>query len=122
MSLLFWAALTIVAGLISYHYLFKVRMQQDADWYGTFWESANLYVIPLATPMFFIGGIYGFVLELGADEDVVNPILAIPMLLSVLVGAIGILGGIGVPLPWPLVPKWVIERRKQDRNKRKNRR
>ena len=38
------------------------------------------------------------------------------------IGAVGFTGGVGVPLPWPFVPHWVVEIRKAKRARRRERR
>ena len=40
-------------------------------------------------------------------------------IITVVMIPIGILGAVGVPLPWPFAPRWVVERRKKDRAARK---
>lgn len=121
-EILIWLAIIVVAAGISLYHLLVVRRDQDANWYGGFWEPANLYILPLCTPVFAVSGLYGLLAELGVSDDTLLPILAVPITLTLLLAALGILGGVGVPLPWPLTPKWVVQRKKQARAEKKARR
>ncbi len=121
-ELLSWVAIIVLAAGISLYYLLVIRRDEDTDWYGGPWEPANLYILPLCTPVFAVSGLYGLLAELGVSEDSLLPVMAAPITLTVLLAALGILGGIGVPLPWPLTPRWVVQRKRRDRAEKKARR
>ena len=54
--------------------------------------------------------------------EFVCTVLTFPLMAALVVGGIGFTGGFGVPLPWPFVPHWVVDIRKEKRARRRERR
>ena len=44
--------------------------------------------------------------------EFVYTVLKVPLVAAFVVGVIGFTGAVGVPLPWPFVPRWVVDIRK----------
>ena len=120
MKILLWTLIFVVTTAIFAFYMFHVRYQENAEWYDDYREIPNLWVLPYCTPVFSVGALQIIYDELGAPGGafVAEP-LRILGIITVFMIPIGILGGVGVPLPWPLAPRWVVERRKKDRAARK---
>ena len=122
MKILLWTLIFVVTTAIFAFYMFHVRYQENAEWYDDYREIPNLWVLPYCTPVFSVGALQIIYDELGAPGGafVAEP-LRILGIITVFMIPIGILGGVGVPLPWPFAPHWVVERRKKDREKRRKR-
>ena len=45
-----------------------------------------------------------------------------PLMAAFVIGCIGFIGTFGIPLPWPFVPRWVVEIRKTKRARARQRR
>ncbi|MGV0345388.1 hypothetical protein [Corynebacterium coyleae] len=43
-------------------------------------------------------------------------------MVAFVIAAIGFTGAFGIPLPWPFVPRWVVDIRKAKRARRRERR
>ena len=52
----------------------------------------------------------------------VETVLIVPLVAAFVIGVIGFTGAIGIPLPWPFVPRWVVDIRKAKRARRRERR
>ena len=54
--------------------------------------------------------------------EFVGTVLKVVLMAALVIGAVGFTGGFGVPLPWPFVPRWVVDIRKAKRARRRERR
>ena len=80
-----------------------------------------LFVYPYGSLFFGVMGIAGLVDSLNPPEFVYT-VLMFPVMAGLVIGGIGMTGGVGVPLPWPFVPRWVVDIRKAKRARRRARR
>jgi len=60
--------------------------------------------------------------ESANPPEFVYVVLKIAVPAALVIGCIGFTGGVGVPLPWPFVPRWVVDIRKAKRARRHERR
>ena len=67
------------------------------------------------------GGVLGLVESMNPPEFV-GSVLRVVVLTAVFIGAVGMTGAFGIPLPWPFVPRWVVDIRKAKRARRRERR
>lgn len=67
------------------------------------------------------GGAMGLVASASPPEFVYT-VLKVPLAAAFVIGVIGFTGAVGVPLPWPFVPRWVVDIRKANRAQRRERR
>lgn len=54
--------------------------------------------------------------------EFVDTVLMFSLIAAGGIGLIGLTGAMGVPLPWPFVPRWVVDIRKAKRARRRERR
>ena len=102
------------------------RKPRSEEWY----DSADvegaasdgvLFYYPYSTLVLGVGGVVG--LAEGANPpEFVGTVLKVALMVALVIGGIGFTGGFGVPLPWPLVPRWVVVIRKEKRARRRERR
>lgn len=113
MDLFLWSLGLLVGPPVAVFYVVYPRIIDDAAWYGTFSEYLYLYMFP---PFFFgLGVASGLEVfeRLGAPwPHWLELTLVTPAVCGMFVGFIATLG---VPMPPFLTPKWVRERRKEDR-------
>ncbi|PXA76243.1 hypothetical protein [Auritidibacter sp. NML100628] len=123
MEILLWIGILVVTTAVFIFYMFHVRFQENAEWYDDWREPGNLWIMPYWTPMVIFVAL-GELYELSGywGGVVVFNLLRVVAIIALLMGLIGLLGLLGIPLPWPFVPRWVVERRKKDRAERKARR
>jgi len=75
-----------------------------------------LFVYPYGSLMMGVCGIAGLVDSLNPPEFVTT------VLMFAGIALIGLTGAVGIPLPWPFVPRWVVDIRKAKRARRRERR
>lgn len=102
------------------------RIPQSEEWYdsadATGAESDGvLFIYPYGTLIMGAAGATGLVASTNLPESV-ETVLLVPLVAAFVIGVIGFTGAIGVPLPWPFVPRWVVDIRKAKRARRRERR
>lgn len=126
-DLLFYIGLVLVMVLFWTYYVLKVRRNPRSEqWYDeSAWEGAAsdgvLFYYPYCSLMLGAGGALGLVESINPPEFV-GSVLRVVFLTAVFIGAVGMTGGFGIPLPWPFVPRWVVDIRKAKRARRRERR
>ena len=124
---LFSAELVLVMVLFWVYYILEVRRNSRSEgWYDEpAWEGAVsdgvLFYYPYSTLVLGVGGIAGLVDGANLPEFV-GTVLKVALMAALVIGAVGFTGGFGVPLPWPFVPRWVVDIRKAKRARRCERR
>lgn len=126
-GLLVYAGLVLIMVLYWTYYIRCVRRNpRSEEWY----DSADvegavsdgvLFYYPYSTLVLGVGGIAGLVDGANLPEFV-GTVLKVALMAALAIGAVGFTGGFGVPLPWPFVPRWVVEIRKAKRARRRERR
>ena len=126
-DLLFYIGLVLVMVLFWAYYILEVRRHPRSEqWYDeSAWEGAAsdgvLFYYPYSSLMLGAGGVLGLVESMNPPEFV-DSVLRVVFLTAVFIGAVGMTGGFGIPLPWPFVPRWVVDIRKAKRARRRERR
>ncbi|MDN8595728.1 hypothetical protein Q0N65_00340 [Corynebacterium tuberculostearicum] len=126
-DLLFYIGSVLVMVLFWTYYILEVRRNpRSEEWYDeSAWEGAAsdgvLFYYPYCSLMLGAGGVLGLV-ESMAPPEFVGSVLRVVFLIAVFIGAVGMTGGFGIPLPWPFVPRWVVDIRKAKRARRRERR
>ena len=126
-DLLFYIGLVLVMVLFWTYYLLEVRRNPRSEqWYDeSAWEGKEsdgvLFYYPYCSLMLGAGGVLGLVESMNPPEFV-DSVLRVVFVAAVFIGAVGMTGGFGVPLPWPFVPRWVVDIRKAKRARRRERR
>ena len=126
-ELFVYAGLVLVMVLYWAYYTRCVRREpRTEEWY----DSADaegaasdgvLFYYPYSTLVLGVGGIAGLVDGANLPEFV-GTVLKVALMAALAIGAVGFTGGFGVPLPWPFVPRWVVDIRKAKRARRHERR
>lgn len=126
-GLLVYAGLVLIMVLYWTYYIRYVRRNPRSEkWY----DSADvegaasdgvLFYYPYSTLVLGVGGVAGLV-ESTNPPEFVGTVLKVVLMAAFVVGAVGFTGGFGVPLPWPFVPRWVVDIRKAKRARRRERR
>lgn len=119
---LLFSAIVIASIVYWIYYVKVVRKPKPDSWYHSVWSLSDLYIFPYGGSL-GTGSLaaMGLLVELNIPE-VIAGLFVIPLGLVFLIGYIGFLGGMGIPLPYPFVPKWVVEKRKQERAESRARR
>ena len=126
-ELLFYAGSVLVMVLFWTYYILDVRRDpRSEEWYDEpAWEGMErdgvLFFYPYGSLFFGVGGIAGLVESVNPPE-LVSTVLMFAGMTALGIGLIGITGAFGIPLPWPFVPKWVVDIRKAKRARRRERR
>ena len=126
-GLLVYAGLVLIMVLYWTYYIRYVRRNPRSEkWYDEpAWEGAVsdgvLFYYPYSTLVLGVGGVAGLV-ESANPPEFVYVVLKIAVPAALVIGGIGFTGGVGVPLPWPFVPRWVVDIRKAKRARRRERR
>ena len=126
-DLLFYIGSVLVMVLFWAYYLLEVRRNpRSEEWYDeSAWEGAAsdgvLFYYPYCSLMLGAGGVLGLVESMNPPE-LVDSVLRVVFMTAVFIGAVGMTGGFGIPLPWPFVPRWVVDIRKAKRARRRERR
>ena len=126
-GLLVYAGLVLIMVLYWTYYIRCVRRNpRSEEWY----DSADvegavsdgvLFYYPYSTLVLGVGGIAGLVDGANLPEFV-GTVLKVALMAALAIGAVGFTGGFGVPLPWPFVPRWVVDIRKAKLARRRERR
>ncbi len=126
-ELLVYAGLVVVMVLYWAYYIRCVRRKPRSEkWY----DSADvegavsdgvLFYYPYSTLVLGVGGVAGLV-ESTNPPEFVHMVLKVAVPAALVIGVVGFTGGFGVPLPWPFVPRWVVDIRKAKRARRRERR
>jgi len=126
-DLLVYVGLVLVMVLFWTYYILEVRRHpRSEEWYDELaWEGAEsdgvLFVYPYGTLVLGVGGLVGLVESMNPPEFVTAALMVAGMAAFV-IGGIGFTGAFGIPLPWPFVPRWVVDIRKAKRARRRERR
>lgn len=126
-ELLVYVGLVLVMVLFWTYYILEVRRNpRSEEWYDELaWEGAEsdgvLFYYPYCSLMLGAGGVLGLV-ESMSPPEFVDSVLRVVFVTAVFIGAVGMTGGSGIPLPWPFVPRWVVDIRKAKRARRRERR
>ena len=126
-ELLVYVGLVLVAVLFWTYYILDVRRNpRSEEWYDeSAWEGAAsdgvLFYYPYCSLIMGVGGVVGLVESMNPPEFV-DSVLRVVLMASVFIGLVGITGGFGIPLPWPFVPRWVVDIRKAKRARGRERR
>ena len=126
-DLLFYIGLVLVMVLFWAYYILEVRRHPRSEqWYDeSAWEGKEsdgvLFYYPYCSLMLGAGGVLGLVESMNPPEFV-DSVVRVVFLTAVFIGAVGMTGGFGIPLPWPFVPRWVVDIRKAKRARRRERR
>ncbi len=126
-ELLVCLGLVVVMVLYWTYYIRSVRTTPRSErWYDSAdAEGAEsdgvLFIYPYGTPIMGAAGATGLVANMNLPEPA-ETVLLVPIMAAFVIGVIGFTGAIGVPLPWPFVPRWVVDIRKAKRARRRERR
>ena len=126
-ELLVYVGLVLVMVLFWTYYILEVRRHpRSEEWYDeSAWEGAAsdgvLFYYPYCSLIMGVGGVVGLV-DGANPPEFVGTVLKVVLMAAFVVGAVGFTGGFGVPLPWPFVPRWVVDIRKAKRARRRERR
>ena len=126
-DLLFYIGSVLVMVLFWTYYILDVRKDpRSEEWYDEpAWEGKEsdgvLFYYPYCSLIMGVGGLVGLILSLNPPVFVYS-VLKVALTTAVGIGFIGLTGAIGVPLPWPFVPRWVVDIRKEKRARRRERR
>ena len=113
---LFWA-----------YYILDVRKEpRSEEWYDSGdsegdAKDGTLFLYPYGSLFFGVMGIAGLVDSLNPPEFVYT-VLTFLLMAALILCFIAVTGVFGVPLPWPFVPRWVVDIRKAKRARRRERR
>lgn len=119
-ELLIYIGLVLIMVIVWYYYITAVRMvPKSEEWYDDARSDSEgidgvMFMIPYGSLIFGGGGMVGLVTMANLPETV-EKVLAFPVFAVMLIGVIGITGALGIPLPWPFVPRWVADIRKTKR-------
>ena len=126
-ELLVYAGLVLVMVLFWAYYILDVRKEpRSEEWYDSGdvdggAKDGPLFVYPYGSLFFGVGGIAGLVESVNPPEFVTT-VLKFSVMAALVIGGIGFTGAFGIPLPWPFVPRWVVDIRKAKRARRRERR
>ncbi|HCT9179332.1 TPA: hypothetical protein OUB66_000138 [Corynebacterium aurimucosum] len=126
-ELLVYAGVVLVMVLYWTYYIRCVRRQprtekwyDDVDSVGAASDGV-LFIYPYCSLIMGAGGAMGLVASANPPEFVYM-VLKVPLAAAFVIGVIGFTGAVGVSLPWPFVPRWVVDIRKAKRARRRERR
>lgn len=121
----------LLGGVLGWtYYLQAIRKKPETEeWYDSAdgWESgvtdrdASLYLVPSGSLFLCAGGVL-LLLSCFTIPDSVKPVIFYSYMVVGVIPLIGIIGIAGVPLPWPFVPRWVVDIRKKKRARARQRR
>lgn len=102
------------------------RVPESEEWYDSAdAEGAEsdglLFIYPYGTLIMGAAGAMGLVANMNLPEPA-ETVLLVPITAAFVIGLIGFTGATGIPLPWPFVPRWVVDIRKAKRARRRERR
>lgn len=126
-DLLFCAGSVLVMVLFWTYYILDVRRDpRSEEWYDEpAWEGMErdgvLFFYPYGSLILGVGGVGGLIERMNPPEFVTT-VLMYSFMAALGIGFIGMTGVLGIPLPWPFVPRWVVDIRKAKRARRRERR
>lgn len=126
-DLLFCAGSVLFMVLYWTYYIKCERKEpRSEEWYDEpAWEGMErdgvLFFYPYGSLILGALGIVGLIESMNPPEFV-STVLMFAGIAALVIGGIGFTGGFGVPLPWPFVPRWVVDIRKAKRARRRERR
>lgn len=109
------------------YYILGVRRTPESEaWYDTgdaqgADSDGALYIFPYGSLIMGAAGAAGLVEALHLPEPI-ETVFQAPIVIAFLIGVIGFTGALGIPLPWPFVPRWVVKIRKTKRARARQRR
>jgi len=112
-------AIPILVG-VGIYFIVHPRRISDAWWYGSMHEPVNLYVIPPVCFLFSFAMLARLLESFDREVPVVLTLIVFPPSMFVLI--LGIFAFLGMPMPRFLMPKWIRERKAQERAGRRPRR
>lgn len=121
-DILLFSAVVIATIVYWIMYVKVVRKPQSDSWYQDVWSISSLYAFPYGSLVVGSAAALGLFAQLNIPEDIAFWLYEIPLVLVFLIGVIGFLGAMGIPLPYPFTPKWVLKKRKEERAKARARR
>lgn len=121
-DILLFSAVVIATIVYWIMYVKVVRKPQSDSWYQDVWSISSLYAFPYGSLIVGSAAALGLFAQLNIPEDIAFWLYEIPLVLVFLIGVIGFLGAMGIPLPYPFTPKWVLKKRKEKRAKARARR
>lgn len=126
-DLLLYIGLVLVMVLFWAYYILEVRRNpRSEEWYDSGdvdggARDGPLFFYPYGSLLFGAFGVIGLIESMNPPEFV-QTVLMFAGMTAGGIGLIGMTGGVGIPLPWPFVPKWVVDIRKAERARRRERR
>jgi len=117
----------LVAVLFWTYYILDVRKEpRSEEWYDEpAWEGMErdgvLFFYPYGSLVLGVAGVLGLI-DIMNPPEFVDSVLQGVFMAALLIGGIGFTGAFGIPLPWPFVPRWVVDIRKAKRARRRERR
>lgn len=98
------------------------RVPKSEEWYDSSdvmgaGSDGVLFIYPYCTLIMGAAGATGLAARVNLPEFV-ETVLKVPLIAAFVIGGIGFTGAIGVLLPWPFVPPWVVDIRKAKRARR----
>lgn len=109
------------------YYILGVRRTPESEaWYDTgdaqgADSDGALYIFPYGSLIMGAAGAAGLVEAFHLPEPI-QTAFQVPIVIAFLIGVIGFTGALGIPLPWPFVPRWVVKIRKTKRARARQRR
>ena len=125
--LLFCAGSVLVMVLYWTYYIKCVRKEpRSEEWYDSSDSEGGakdgpLFIYPYGSLILGVGGLAGLIASLNPPEFVTT-VLKFSFTAALILFFIAITGVFGVPLPWPFVPRWVVDICKAKRARRRERR
>lgn len=120
------AAVLVMVFYWAYYIRCVRRVPRSEEWYDSSdvmgaGSDGVLFIYPYCTLIMGAAGAAGLV-ALANPPEFVETVLKVPLVAAFVIGGIGFTGVIGVPLPWPFVPHWVVAIRKAKRARRREHR
>ncbi|WP_293876690.1 hypothetical protein [uncultured Brevibacterium sp.] len=109
------------------YYILGVRRTPESEaWYDTgdaqgADSDGALYIFPYGSLIMGAAGAAGLVGAIHLPEPF-ETVFQVPIITAFIIGAIGFTGALGIPLPWPFVPRWVVKIRTTKRARARQRR
>jgi len=124
---LVYVGLVLVMVLFWTYYILDVRKDpRSEEWYDEpAWEGMErdgvLFYYPYGSLVLGVVGLVGLIESMNPPEFVTAALMVVGMA-ALVIGGIGFTGAFGISLPWPFVPRWVVDIRKAKRARRRERR
>ncbi len=112
---LLWVAMLTWAVLYWIYYVKAVRHPKNSWRYEySGWCMRHLHLYPYVSLMLGFISVAALLGQLDIPKFVLFWFVGVPMYASIALSFIGLLGAGGVPLPYPLVPKWFVKQRREE--------